>query len=386
METVGWVGTLLAVGLNLQLHSRRCLWGSDKTGCTITSKDGTFDGKQRCTSMCYLLRSFVLRLVTASPLPASTRSILPGEQQAWSNSTELSSDGDHSVLKEPSEPSSPAEASEQLANVMTEYLACLEDIKGAQLLPFNEKKALKSFKQAQMLGSARAYYNLGVCYETGKGVDKDLDKAVVHYTEASLRGHPQATYNLGVLYLNGYGKGSTDSGRELLEKASALGVPQAKTFVAYRHLEEGNFAAALPLLKEAAAAKDPDALFYFGLCCERGLAVPQDHAAAAELYAQAARQNHVGALGALAAILKAAAEPRAQVDPVNTEPSRDLSPVNHSRTLSVSQYLIALLPKLISGKQEPTVHVCLRETDSITTCSPHMDASCGDPSKKVCAL
>uniref|UniRef100_A0A1E1XLX5 Putative death ligand signal enhancer n=1 Tax=Amblyomma sculptum TaxID=1581419 RepID=A0A1E1XLX5_AMBSC len=386
METVGWVGTLIAVGLNVQLHSRRCLWGSDKAGRTIAGIDGTLEDKQRCLSLCHIIRSFVFRLVVSSPLPASARSILPREQQTWSKSAELSADGVYSFEEEPPEPSSPAEASEQLANVMREYFACLEDIKGAELLSTNEKKALESFKRAKMLGSARAYYNLGVCYETGKGVGRDLDKAVMHYKEASLRGHPQATYNLGVLYLNGYEKGSTDSGRELLEKASALGIPQAKTFVAHRHLEEGNYADALPLLKDAAAAKDPDALFYLGLCCEKGLAVPQDQGAAAEYYARAACQNHVGALGALATINKAT-DPRVQMEPVcNTEPSQDLSPMNHSGGLRVSRYLTALLPSLLSGKQEPTVHVYLREDDYIAACSPHKDTSCGDPSQKVCAL
>ncbi|XP_077518664.1 uncharacterized protein LOC144128808 isoform X1 [Amblyomma americanum] len=386
METVGWVGTLIAVGLNVQLHSRRCLWGSDKAGRAITSTDGTLEDKQRCLSVCHIIRSFVFRLVVASPLPASTRSILPRDQQTWPNSAELSSSRVHSVEEKPSEPSSPAEASEQLANVMREYFACLEDIKAAELLPTNKKKALESLKRAQMLGSARAYYNLGVCFETGKGVDRDLDKAVMHYKEASLRGHPQATYNLGVLYLNGYEKGSTDSGRELLKKASALGIPQAKTFIAHGHLEEGNYADALPLLKEAAAAKDPDASFYLGLCCEKGLAVPQDQAAAAEHYARAALQNHVGALRALAAINKAT-DPQVQVEPIcNTEPSQDLSPVNHSGTLHVSRYLTALLPSLLSGKQEPTVHVYLREDDYIASCSPHMDTSCGDPSQKSRAV
>ncbi|KAH7970011.1 hypothetical protein HPB52_023900 [Rhipicephalus sanguineus] len=172
----------------------------------------------------------------ASPFPAKTEtrtmlhdpasdSILPREHELSVDAVDLSSDGDHLHAEGHSEPPlSSAEASEQLASVMTDYFACLEDINGAQLLLTSETEAIKSFEKAQELGSTRAHYNLGVCYETGRTVNKDLDKAVMHYRAAVLGGHPLATYNLGVLYLNGYGNAKT--GQSLLEKASRLGVPQ----------------------------------------------------------------------------------------------------------------------------------------------------------------
>lgn len=329
VETVGWVGTLLAVGLNLQLQSRRCLWGKDQAGHTITCDNGNPDSAARpCFTLCHLLRNFVFRLVIASPQPVSSSSILPREHQSSVDSVDLSSYGDRSLTEGLSQPPlSSDEASEQLASVMKEYFACLEDINGAQLLQTNETEALMSFEKAQALGSVRAHYNLGVCYETGRSVNKDLEKAVMHYKAAVLGGHPLATYNLGVLYLKGHG--NTNTGQSLLEKASNLGVPQAKTFVAHKYLEEGNFDEAVPLLKEAAAAKDPDALFYLGLCFERGLAVPKDHTAAIKHYSRAARQNHAGALDALATIQRKA-EPRVQVEPVRTrEPPIDPPSAKH---------------------------------------------------------
>lgn len=336
VETVGWVGTLLAVGLNLQLQSRRCLWGNDQAGFAISCENGNPDNAARpCLRVCNLLRNFVFRLVIASPRPVSSSSILPREHELSVDAVDLSSDGDHLHAEGHSEPPlSSAEASEQLASVMTDYFACLEDINGAQLLLTSEAEAIKSFEKAQALGSTRAHYNLGVCYETGRTVNKDLDKAVMHYRAAVRGGHPLATYNLGVLYLNGHGNANT--GQSLLEKASRLGVPQAKTFVAHKYLEAGNYDEAVPLLKEAAAAKDPDALFYLGLCCERGLAVPKDIVAATKLYARAASQNHAGALEALAAI-QGKAEPRVQVEPVHTrEPPDDPPSVKHVHTFELN--------------------------------------------------
>lgn len=336
VETVGWVGTLLAVGLNLQLQSRRCLWHNDQARLAIAHENGNPDNASRpCLRLCHFLHRFVFRLVIASPRPISSSSILPQEHELSADSVDLSLDGNRVPAEGQSEPPlSSAEAREQLANVMTEYFACLEDINGAQLLLTNETEALRSFERAQALGSARAHYNLGVCYETGRTVSKDIEKAVMHYKAAVLGGHPQATYNLGVLYLNGHGNAST--GQSLLEKASSLGVPQAKTFIAHRYLEEGNYEEAVPLLKEAAAAKDPNALFYLGLCCERGLAVPKDRAAAINLYAKAASQNHAYALDALAAIQEKP-EPSVQLEPVCArEPPNSPAPVKHVHSFELN--------------------------------------------------
>lgn len=338
VETVGWVGTLLAVGLNLQLQSRRCLWGNDQAGIAIARESGNADNAVRpCLRVCNLLRDFVFRLVIASPRPISSSSILAREDEFSSDAVDpvrLSLDGDHFDAGHSEPPQSTAEASEQLASVLMEYFACLEDINGAHLLLTNETEAIKSFEKAQALGSARAHYNLGVCYERGRTVNKDLDKALMHYKAAVLKGHPLATYNLGVLYLNGHG--NTSTGHSLLEKASRLGVPQAKTFVAHKYLEAGNYDEAVPLLKEAAAAKDAEALFYLGWCCERGLAVPKDYAAATKFYARAASQNHAGALNALAAIQEKAQQ-RVKVEPVHTkEPPDDPPSVKHVHTFELN--------------------------------------------------
>lgn len=338
VETVGWVGTLLAVGLNLQLQSRRCLWGNDQAGIAIARESGNADNAVRpCLRVCNLLRDFVFRLVIASPRPISSSSILAREDEFSSDAVDpvrLSLDGDHFDAGHSEPPQSTAEASEQLASVLMEYFACLEDINGAHLLLTNETEAIKSFEKAQALGSARAHYNLGVCYERGRTVNKDLDKALMHYKAAVLKGHPLATYNLGVLYLNGHG--NTSTGHSLLEKASRLGVPQAKTFVAHKYLEAGNYDEAVPLLKEAAAAKDAEALFYLGWCCEKNLAVPKDYAAATKFYARAASQNHAGALNALAAIQEKAQQ-RVKVEPVHTrEPPDDPPSVKHVHTFELN--------------------------------------------------
>ena len=78
--------------------------------------------------------------------------------------------------------------------------------KGKQL--FNEKKyaeAVVYFRKAAEYGHALAQYNLGNCYDKGKGVEKDYAEAVKWYRKAAEQGIALAQYNLGVCYDNGDG-------------------------------------------------------------------------------------------------------------------------------------------------------------------------------------
>ena len=64
-------------------------------------------------------------------------------------------------------------------------------------------------------------YNTGVNYYIGRGIDKDLEKAVYWYQMASEEGHSKAPFNIGIIYANGE---VTDKDLTLaLEFAAALG-------------------------------------------------------------------------------------------------------------------------------------------------------------------
>ena len=61
------------------------------------------------------------------------------------------------------------------------------------------------YRTAAEQGYADAQNNLGVCYETGAGVPKDLVQAASWYRKAAEQGQTIAQYNLGVCYKNGTG-------------------------------------------------------------------------------------------------------------------------------------------------------------------------------------
>ena len=54
-------------------------------------------------------------------------------------------------------------------------------------------------------GDARAQFNLGLLYETGRGVAEDLAQAAAWYQRAALQGLTQAQFNLALLHQTGRG-------------------------------------------------------------------------------------------------------------------------------------------------------------------------------------
>lgn len=65
--------------------------------------------------------------------------------------------------------------------------------------------AVSHFKLATSHRHPGATFNLGLCYELGIGVEKNLKNAMKFYQAASDMGHSKAMYNLGVFYVKGLG-------------------------------------------------------------------------------------------------------------------------------------------------------------------------------------
>ena len=65
----------------------------------------------------------------------------------------------------------------------------------------NQEEAISLFRQAAAQGNSHALNNLGICYEEGKGVAKDLGIAKQFYKEAASLKHPKATNNYGWILL-----------------------------------------------------------------------------------------------------------------------------------------------------------------------------------------
>ncbi|XP_070553437.1 DAP3-binding cell death enhancer 1-like [Ptychodera flava] len=160
-------------------------------------------------------------------------------------------------------------------------------------------KAAEQFRQAADMGYAKALYNLGLCYEEGRGVKKCLTKAADYYQLAAAKGHPMALYNLAVFYLLGLGGLPKDSRKsvELMEQAAEKGLQQAQVYMGTYYLEEPhiNTERAVGFFEEGSKDEDAECQYYLGMCYEQGWGVSRNEAKAADMYSKAAKQNHTDA-------------------------------------------------------------------------------------------
>ena len=145
---------------------------------------------------------------------------------------------------------------------------------GKELINRNlDSKEIRMIIYDCMLNSANLGYipalgEVGMCYEVGFHVDKDITKAIEWYKKGADLDDTQSLYCLADCFFNGNGIGQD------LHKALALFQKSA---------DQGN----------------PDAQFQIGVCYYNGIGVDVNHLQAVEWYKKAAAQNHPGALNNL---------------------------------------------------------------------------------------
>ena len=138
---------------------------------------------------------------------------------------------------------------------------------------------IDAMRRAADQGVALAQYNLGVSYETGRGVPQDDAEAVRWYRLAADQGDALAQSNLGLMY------------------ATGIGVPQ-------------DDAEAVRWYRLAADQGDAIAQYNLGFMYETGAGVPQDYVQAHTWYNLAAsrltgerRDNAVGGRDEVAGLM-----------------------------------------------------------------------------------
>ncbi|MFC6582713.1 SEL1-like repeat protein [Sulfitobacter aestuariivivens] len=171
--------------------------------------------------------------------------------------------------------------------------------------------ARRLYEPAAEAGHARAQNNLGLLYVRGEGVAQDYERAAALFQAAAEQRLARAMTNLGVLYENGFGVPvDEERAAELYrmggnQRAVSEGQNAAGPRIAYDArlqppdlTEEG-----LETLKKAAAAGDPVALFQMGwLQTGANDTISGDMRAAARLFRAAAERGHPTAMRNLAVL------------------------------------------------------------------------------------
>ena len=166
---------------------------------------------------------------------------------------------------------------------------CLAGLLRRRKDPESHREAARLLQKPAAVGMPRAQYLLGVCYETGDGVEKKPRYAAYMYHRAALQGHPEAMLRLGICYETGVGT----------EKDPAI---------------------AANLYRQAAEQGSDLARCRLGRLYEQGLGVERDLRRAEELYEAGTRAGVSGAKEALdrvRAALAAPPEPQPEDKPVD---------------------------------------------------------------------
>lgn len=156
--------------------------------------------------------------------------------------------------------------------------------------------AIAEWRPLAQKGHAAAQFGLGLSYENGRGVKRDLTEAAIWYRKAAEQGLADAQFNLGNLYLNGTGVAKDpDEAVRWYRRAAEQGMPHAQVNLGYSY-EVGSGVPqsaeqAVSWYRKAAEQNFAQAHFYMGAAYERGSGVPRDLAIAAAWYQRAAQQG-----------------------------------------------------------------------------------------------
>ncbi|XP_034546408.1 death ligand signal enhancer isoform X2 [Notolabrus celidotus] len=161
----------------------------------------------------------------------------------------------------------------------------------------NYEEAFICFVAAAREGYSKAQFNVGVCYEKGRGVTRDKEKALQYYQQAAAGGHRQAQYRYAKLLLTTRGHQSLEElnrAIDLLEQAASAGITKAQVCLAsvYSQKAVRDGSKSVQYLRMAAESRDNRALLFLGQCFESGFGVQQNLGTAMEYYRRAARAGN----------------------------------------------------------------------------------------------
>uniref|UniRef100_K7FGD6 DAP3 binding cell death enhancer 1 n=1 Tax=Pelodiscus sinensis TaxID=13735 RepID=K7FGD6_PELSI len=153
--------------------------------------------------------------------------------------------------------------------------------------------AYSYFKLAADRGYSKAQFNVALCYEHGRGTEKDLAKAALYYHRAASNEHPMAQYRYAKFLLrHGLQTKGADVQKAvaLLEKAAGTGLVEAQAYLGVLYMKEPQAVTqkALKYLWLAAKNGDSQSRYHVGVCYEKGLGVQRNFAEAMEHYQHSA--------------------------------------------------------------------------------------------------
>ncbi|XP_071615422.1 death ligand signal enhancer [Heliangelus exortis] len=225
----------------------------------------------------------------------------PGESQPWAEGgkfqiPESSSLGPvlHSAKGDPAQPGHLEEAAFQLQQIFRIDISIALNILGIESMRAGHyETAYSCFKLAADRGYSKAQFNVALCYEHGRGTEKDLEKAGFYYQQAASSSHPMAQYRYARYLLRrrpGGERGRRQEALGLLEQAAKAGITEAQAYLGVFYMRglQPEEKRGLKYLLLAAQNGDAQSRYHVGVCYEKGLGVQQNLAEAMRHYRESA--------------------------------------------------------------------------------------------------
>lgn len=290
LETIGLVGTAVAVGLNAQHRRVKQLYSNE--GLYVCR------GQNTCRKICNDVADLFTRYAWSMPKAFHCYALPQNTSASGSfNKTNTSSSDNPTDTKAES-----VEASlKEMKRISDEYISETYHDMGLRLSKTDAYQAFKLFQSAAELGHPKGLFNLGLCYETGKGTKVDFKKAGECYVQAALKGHRYALYNIGVYHIKGIGGMPKNEkvGLQFLRKAAGQGVSEAQVYLGMHYLEEEKWHDAFNMFSDSVKQDNIEGKYYLGVCYENGWGVAQNEKMAVEMYIGAAFRGHDDAIFSL---------------------------------------------------------------------------------------
>lgn len=164
-------------------------------------------------------------------------------------------------------------------------------------------------------GEAEAMRLLGVCYQTGTGVDKDLEESLRWFGKAARHGSDEAEYDLGVIYRDGIGVGQSwvESAywfRKSAQNGNLKGMVNiGRQFADGKGVLQDSFIAS-EYYWRAGARGNAEGQYAYATMLRDGKGVRKDTAKAIEWFQKAADQNYKDAALQVKYLKRASASPK----------------------------------------------------------------------------
>ena len=166
------------------------------------------------------------------------------------------------------------------------------------MLPHKVDGHLADLSKKALEGDTNAQLRMGVAFEFGQGVDRDLDQAMRWYHMAADRGDPVAQTDLAYLYESGSaGKSNPGEAAKWYLRAAVSGFARAQFNLGTLYLRgagvERSDGDAAHWIGEAADTGCPSAIAAMGYLYANGKGVPRDVQKARKLLQKAAKKKRI---------------------------------------------------------------------------------------------